>query len=81
MSTEIPVPPLPAGVPPPEAPWPPPWARKVAFFFGLGMMAWEMTLDALAHAWLFGPAFVLTGLPLARGVEKIVDALMALRGK
>jgi hypothetical protein len=66
---------------PPEAPWPPLWARKVGFFFGFALMTWEATLDELAHMWVFGFAYVLTGLPIAKGVEKVFDSLLALLGR
>lgn len=56
-------------------PWPPPWMRTVAFFFGLGMMLWETVVDRGHTIVLFGPAFALTGLPIARGVESLLDRL------
>lgn len=56
-------------------PWPPPWARSVAFFVGLGLMGWETVADHAAHLVVYGPAFLLTGLPIARGVETLLDRL------
>lgn len=57
------------------APWPPNWARSVAFMVGLGLMVWETVIDQAAHLVVYGPAFLLTGLPIARGVETILDRL------
>lgn len=67
----------------PESPptWPPPWARSVAFLVGIALMVYETVIDEAAHLIVYGPAFALTGLPLARGVEAMVDKLGALLGK
>jgi hypothetical protein len=66
---------------PPEPPWPPPWARSMAFLTGLGLMVWETVIDHAAHLVVYGPAFLLTGLPIARGVEKLLDKLPWGSGK
>lgn len=65
--------------PEPE-PWPPPMARWIAFYFGLGLIVWEITVDHLQHMEVFGLSLILTGLPLARGLEKVIDLLLTLRG-
>ncbi len=54
-------------------PWPPQWARSLAFLVGVGLIVWEAVVDQSAHLIVYGPAFALTGLPLARGVDKILD--------
>jgi hypothetical protein len=59
----------------PELPWPPPWARSVAFLTGIGLIVYEGVVDQSAHMILYGPAFALTGLPFARGIEKLLDFL------
>ena len=59
----------------PQTPWPPRWARTLAFLVGIGLMTWETTVDQSAHLVAYGPAFLLTGLPIARGAEKFIDAL------
>jgi hypothetical protein len=64
----------------PEAPWPPPWARSVAFLTGIGLMVWETVIDQAAHLVVYGPAFVLTGLPVAKGLEHFLDWIAAQRG-
>lgn len=64
-----------APTPPPIEQWPPEWARTVAFFVGLGLMGYETVLDKAAHLVVYGPAFLLTGLPIARGVEVLLDRL------
>jgi len=56
-------------------PWPPNWARSVAFMTGIGLIIWETVIDNAEHLIVYGPAFLLTGLPLARGVETILDRL------
>jgi hypothetical protein len=45
----------------------------VAFLTGIGLIIWETVIDQAEHLIVYGPAFALTGLPLARGVEKILD--------
>jgi hypothetical protein len=45
------------------------------------MMGWEAVLDQSAHLVVYGPAFACTGLPIAKGVENLVDKLMGLVGK
>lgn len=52
-----------------EKPWPRPWARTVAFFFGLGVATWEIVGDDLHHFALFAVAAYFTGLPFTRGLE------------
>lgn len=54
-------------------PWPPVWARSVAFLTGIGLIVYEAVIDQSANLVVYGPAFLLTGLPLARGVEKLLD--------
>lgn len=56
-------------------PWPPEWARSIAFMTGIGLIIWETVIDNAEHLIVYGPAFLLTGLPLARGVETILDRL------
>ena len=56
-------------------PWPPEWARAVAFMTGIGLIVWETVIDNAENLIVYGPAFLLTGLPLARGVETILDRL------
>lgn len=60
-----------------EAPWPPTWARSVAFLTGVGLIIWETVIDKGEHLVVYGPAFLLTGLPIARGVERILDVIQA----
>ena len=60
---------------PPQQAWPPPWARSTAFFVGIALMCWESVIDKGTHLFIFGPAFMLTGLPIARGVEVLVNKL------
>jgi hypothetical protein len=57
----------------PAAPWPPPWARTVAFLTGIGLIIYETVIDHAEHLVVYGPAFLLTGLPLARGAEMLVN--------
>jgi len=76
MSTPDPAPP-----PTPEPAWPPPWARSVAFFFGLGLMGFEAVVRKSADLFLYGPAFALTGLPLVKGLEALFEKVGALMGK
>lgn len=59
----------------PLDPWPPPWARSVAFLVGVGLTIWETVIDEAAHLVVYGVAFLLTGLPIARGVERILELL------
>lgn len=56
-------------------PWPPEWARSIAFMTGIGLIVWETVIDNAEHLIVYGPAFLLTGLPIARGVETILDRL------
>lgn len=65
---------------PPEVPWPPHWARATGFFFGLAIMGWEIGVDDLANKWVFGPAYLLTGLPFTKGAEKLLDLLGSIFG-
>lgn len=67
--------------PEPAAQWPPPWARSAAFLVGLGLMIYETVIDHAMNLIVYGPAFALTGLPLAKGVEAVFDKLGALLGK
>jgi hypothetical protein len=67
----------PKKTPPPE-PWPPLWARKIGFVFGLALITFEAVLERSAHAFLYGLGFIFTGLPLAGGVEKAIDLLARL---
>ena len=60
---------------PEEAPWPPNWARSVGFMVGIGLIVWETVVDQAAHLVVYGPAFLLTGLPIAKGVEALLDQL------
>lgn len=57
----------------PQKPWPPDWARSIAFATGIGLIVWETVIDKAEHLLVYGPAFALTGLPLARGVEVLLD--------
>lgn len=41
-------------------------------------MGYEAVVDHSVHLVLYGPAFALTGLPLARGLETLIDVV---RGK
>lgn len=56
-------------------PWPPPWARSVAFMTGIALTCWETVADKAEHIVVYGPAFALTGLPLARGVETLLSKM------
>lgn len=56
-----------------ERPWPPEWARSVAFLTGIGLIVWETVIDQAAHLMVYGPAFALTGLPLAKGIAELLD--------
>lgn len=58
-----------------SAPWPPNWARSVAFVTGIGLIVWETVIDKAENLLVYGPAFALTGLPLARGIEAVLDRL------
>lgn len=60
---------------PPEMPWPPQWARTVGLFSGIILIFYETVIDQAAHLVVYGIAFALTGLPVARGVEKLLDRL------
>lgn len=53
--------------------WPPPWARQVGFFFGLGLFAWEAVIDNSQNLIVYAFAYAFTGLPIARGVEKLAE--------
>lgn len=70
------VPPLPPEL---EA-WPPPWARSTAFITGIGLIVWETVIDNAEHLIVYGPAFALTGLPVARGVERLIDVIGGMFG-
>lgn len=56
-------------------PWPPNWARSVAFMVGIGLICFEAVVDKSSHLIVYGPSFALTGLPLARGIEVLLDRL------
>jgi len=71
-----PKPPVPAPVP-----WPPEWARSIAFLTGIGLIVWETVVDHAEHLIVYGPAFLLTGLPLARGVDHLLERLLPGGGK
>ena len=58
-----------------EASWPPEWARSIAFLVGIGLIVWETVIDQGANPWAYGPAFLLTGFPLAKGVETVLNRL------
>lgn len=60
--------------------WPPPWARTVAFTVGMGLIVWETVIDQAQHLIVYGPAFALTGLPLARGVELLLSKIPGVEG-
>lgn len=55
--------------------WPPPWARGVAFSVGITLIVWETVIDNVEHIVVYGPAFALTGLPVARGVERLIELI------
>lgn len=63
-----------------ESPWPPPWARSIAFVFGLVLMAFEATTEHSKHVAVYGLAFMLTGLPIARGLDRLLDLISSTRG-
>lgn len=67
----------PPALPPP---WPPNWVRTTAFFFGLGLAAAEFAWDRSEHFFVYGIAFVFSGLPLARGADRIIDLLSSRPG-
>jgi hypothetical protein len=71
----------PEPVSPTEAPWPPLWARKVAFFCGLGLIGYEVGLEHSKHVAVYGLGLMLTGLPIARGLDRLFDLLSGLKGK
>jgi hypothetical protein len=53
--------------------WPPPWARMVGFTVGMGLMIFEAVIERSAHLFVYGIGFLLTGLPIARGLERVLD--------
>lgn len=61
------------------SPWPPPWARIVGFITGMGMMIFELVVERSANLFVYGIGFILTGLPIARGVEKLLDLIGGIR--
>lgn len=61
--------------------WPPPWARTVAFFFGIAVTIYELRWDESKHLFVYGIAFLFTGLPVARGLDKVAEFLSGLFGK
>lgn len=66
--------PMPPSDPPPTGePWPPEWARSSAFLTGIGLTIWEAVVEHSQHLFVYGVAFLLTGLPIARGVERVLD--------
>ncbi len=65
----------------PDSQWPPPWARVIAFLLGLALTGWETAVDHVAHLPVYGIAWIFTGLPLARGVEALLERLGLLFGK
>ena len=65
--------PDPSALPVPVKPWPPDWARSVAFLIGCGMVAFEAVAEHSAHLFVYPVGFAFTGLPLARGLEKLLD--------
>lgn len=56
-------------------PWPPNWVRTVGFFFGLGGWGYILVIDNSTPLVFYGPLFYLTGLPLTRGLDILVDRL------
>lgn len=40
---------------------------------GIALIVYETVIDQAEHLVVYGPAFALTGLPLARGVEKLLE--------
>lgn len=59
--------------------WPPPWARSIAFMVGISLGVWEAVLDDSQHLIVYGFAFALTGLPLARGLDRLLETFGTLR--
>lgn len=43
---------------------------------GIGLGIFEATVDQSQHLAVYGFAFMLTGLPIARGLDKLLDAWM-----
>lgn len=66
-------PPVPDPLHPPS--WPPQWARSIGFVVGLGLIGWEATVEHSANLFVYGIGFILTGLPVARGLEKVLDMI------
>lgn len=66
---------------PREPEWPPLLYRKIGFFFGLALAGWETVIDKGAHLVIYGIAFIFTGLPIAKGMEKLIDLLAGWLGR
>lgn len=67
--------PTPPPHPTPLQPWPPTWARGVAFLFGIGLITFEVTIEHSQHLAVYGVGIVLTGLPIARGLDRVFDLI------
>jgi hypothetical protein len=67
--------PEPTAAPNVGEPWPPPWARTSGFMVGMGLMIFEAVIERSAHLFVYGIGFLLTGLPIARGLERVLDLL------
>jgi hypothetical protein len=46
---------------------------------GIGLIAWESTVGGADNIVVYAVAMFLTGLPLASGIEKLLDFLSTLR--
>lgn len=63
----------------PDPPWPTPRARMIGLVAGIGLVAWEAAVEHSAHLVVYGIAFLLTGLPIAKGLEILVDWIKGTR--
>lgn len=54
--------------------WPPNWVRAVGCAVGFGLMIWETVIgDQTPMVYVLG--FLLTGLPVAQGVDSILGGI------
>lgn len=52
----------------------------MAFSVGMGLGVYEAVLDASQHLIVYGFSFALTGLPLARGLDRVLELLQTRGG-
>ena len=46
---------------------------------GMGLIVWEAMIENSANLFVYGVGFLLTGLPIARGLDRLLDLLGGLR--